>query len=75
MGTYCYPFKEREKRISIVIAVVEKTINIRLYSRKEANKIGIKRRLTATVGENIIVTTKIRNNYIAIQSFIFPILR
>ena len=28
-----------------------------------------------TVGENIIATTKIRNNYVAIQSFIFPILR
>ena len=27
-----------------------------------------------TVGENIIATTKIRNNYGAIQSFIFPIL-
>ena len=25
-----------------------------------------------TVGENIITTTKIRNNYGAIQSFIFP---
>ena len=28
-----------------------------------------------TVGENIIATTKILNNYAAIQSFIFPILR
>ena len=28
-----------------------------------------------TVGENIIATTKIRNNYGAIQSFIFLILR
>ena len=28
-----------------------------------------------TVGENIIATTKMRNNYGAIQSFIFPILR
>ena len=28
-----------------------------------------------TVDENIIATTKIRNNYGAIQSFIFPILR
>ena len=28
-----------------------------------------------TVGENIIATTKIRNNYGAIQSFIFPLLR
>ena len=28
-----------------------------------------------TFGENIIATTKIRNNYGAIQSFIFPILR
>ena len=28
-----------------------------------------------TVGENIIATTKILNNYGAIQSFIFPILR
>ena len=28
-----------------------------------------------TVGENIIATTKIRNDYGAIQSFIFPILR
>ena len=28
-----------------------------------------------TVGENIIATTKIRNNYVAIKSFIFPILR
>ena len=28
---------------------------------------------THTVGENIIATTKIRNNYGAIQSFIFPI--
>ena len=28
-----------------------------------------------TVFENIIVTTKIRNNYCVIQSFIFPILR
>ena len=28
-----------------------------------------------TVGENIIATTKIRNNYGPIQSFIFPILR
>ena len=27
-----------------------------------------------TAGENIIATTKIRNNYVAIQSFIFPIL-
>ena len=27
-----------------------------------------------TVGENIIATTKIRNNYGAIQSFKFPIL-
>ena len=27
------------------------------------------------VGENIIATTKIRNNYVTIQSFIFPILR
>ena len=27
-----------------------------------------------TVGENIIATTKIRNNYGAIQSLIFPIL-
>ena len=27
------------------------------------------------VGENIIDTTKIRNSYVAIQSFIFPILR
>ena len=26
-----------------------------------------------TVGENIIATTKIRNNYVTIQSFIFPI--
>ena len=29
----------------------------------------------STVGKNIIATTKIRNNYGAIQSFIFPILR
>ena len=29
----------------------------------------------STVGENIIATTKRRNNYDAIQSFIFPILR
>ena len=29
---------------------------------------------TFTVGENIIATTKIRNNYGANQSFIFPIL-
>ena len=29
----------------------------------------------ATVGENIIATTKIRNNYVTIQSFILPILR
>ena len=28
-----------------------------------------------TVGLNIIATTKIRNKYVAIQSFIFPILR
>ena len=28
-----------------------------------------------TVGENIIATTKIRNNYGAIQSLIFSILR
>ena len=28
-----------------------------------------------TVDENIIATTKIRNNYITIQSFSFPILR
>ena len=28
-----------------------------------------------TVGENIIATTKVRNNYGAIQSFIFTILR
>ena len=28
-----------------------------------------------TVGENIIATTKIRNNYVALQSFIFPLLR
>ena len=28
-----------------------------------------------TVGENIIATTKIRNNYVTIQTFIFPILR
>ena len=28
-----------------------------------------------TVGENIIATIKIRNNYGAIQSFIFPILQ
>ena len=28
-----------------------------------------------TVGENIIATNKIRNNYGAIQSFKFPILR
>ena len=28
-----------------------------------------------TVGENIIATIKIRNNYGAIQSFIFPTLR
>ena len=28
-----------------------------------------------TVGENIIAATKIRNNYGAIQSFIFPILQ
>ena len=28
---------------------------------------------TFTFGENIIATTKIRNNYITIQSFIFPI--
>ena len=28
-----------------------------------------------TVGENIIATIKIQNNYGAIQSFIFPILR
>ena len=28
-----------------------------------------------TVGENIIATTKIRNNYGAIQTFIFPIFR
>ena len=28
-----------------------------------------------TVGENIIATTKIQNNYVTIQSFIFPILR
>ena len=27
-----------------------------------------------TVGENIIATTKIRNNYVTIKSFIFPIL-
>ena len=26
------------------------------------------------VGENIIATTKIRNNYVAIHSFIFPII-
>jgi hypothetical protein len=32
-------------------------------------------KLTCTVGENIIATTKIRNDYGAIQSFIFPILR
>jgi hypothetical protein len=31
--------------------------------------------ITPTVGENIIATTKIRNNYAAIQSLIFPILR
>ena len=31
--------------------------------------------LNHTVDENIIATTKIRNNYDAIQSFIFPILR
>ena len=31
--------------------------------------------LPSTVEENIIATTKIRNNYGAIQSFIFPILR
>ena len=31
--------------------------------------------LGTTVGENIIATTKIRNNYHAIQSFKFPILR
>ena len=31
--------------------------------------------LDYTVGENIIATTKIRNNYGAIQTFIFPILR
>ena len=30
--------------------------------------------IQSTVGENIIATTKIRNNYGAIQSFIFPIL-
>ena len=28
-----------------------------------------------TVGENMIATTKMRNNYVAYQSFIFPILR
>ena len=28
-----------------------------------------------TVGENIVATTKIQNNYGAIQSLIFPILR
>ena len=28
-----------------------------------------------TVGENIIATTKIRNNYVTIQSLILPILR
>ena len=32
-------------------------------------------KLTATVGENIIATIKKRNNYGAIQSFIFPTLR
>ena len=34
----------------------------------------ILKHLWYTVGENIIATTKIRNNYVAIQSFIFPIL-
>ena len=29
----------------------------------------------STVGENIIATIKIRNNYVAIKSFKFPILR
>ena len=31
--------------------------------------------ILCTFGKNIIATTKIRNNYGAIQSFIFPILR
>jgi hypothetical protein len=31
--------------------------------------------ITGTVGENIIAPYKIRNNYGAIQSFIFPIMR
>ena len=43
---------------------------IRQISRNLSNYLSY---FLSTVGENIIATTKIRNNYGAIQSFIFPI--
>ena len=43
--------------------------------RREKDKIISLGQTNSIVGGNIIATTKIRNNYGAIQSIIFPILR
>ena len=42
---------------------------------KHAEPVPPKRLVCYTVGENAIATTKIRNDYGAIQSFKFPIFR
>ena len=49
--------------------ILEDIIKMRKITKKVIQQLSI------TIGENIIATIQIRNNYGAIQSFIYPILR